>query len=88
MTMASPITPEAALGWLRSLSVDIRAAAILDAAGSVLAGDTAIAAAKPGRGVIVAQSDRYVVVLTHGRKALAGLLRADAEAALAALERP
>jgi hypothetical protein len=41
----SPLTPHAALGWLRSLSIDITAAAVLDADGNVLAGDPALALA-------------------------------------------
>jgi hypothetical protein len=55
MTNGSPpLTPEAALGWLRSLSVDIRSAAVLDIAGAVLAGDRRLAGAAPGRRVLVA----------------------------------
>jgi hypothetical protein len=86
MTPGSSLTPEAALGWLRSMSVDIRAAAVLDAAGGVLAGDPGLAGAPRGRHVLVARSERHAVVVRHGRRALAGLLRADMEAALAALE--
>jgi hypothetical protein len=87
MTNGSPpLTPEAALGWLRSLSVDIAAAAVLDASGAVLAGDPALAGAVPSRRVLVARSDRHAVVVRHGRRALQGLLRADMRAALEALE--
>jgi hypothetical protein len=43
----SPLTPHAALGWLHSLSVDIEAAAVLDAGGVVLAGDPALARTGP-----------------------------------------
>ena len=87
MTNGSPcLTPEAALGWLRSLSVDIRAAAVLDAAGAVLAGDGTLAGAAPGRRVLVARSDRYAIVVRHSRRAMDGLLRADMDAALGALE--
>ena len=86
MTTGSPLTPEAALGWLRSMSVDIREAAVLDASGALLAGDPALADAPTGRRLIVARSDRHAVVVRHGRRALEGLLRADMEAALAALE--
>jgi len=83
---SSPLTPDAALGWLRSLSVDIREAAVLDASGAVLAGDASLAAASAGGGVLAARSDRHAVLVRHGRKALPGLLQADVEAALAALE--
>jgi hypothetical protein len=88
MTMAPPLTPEAALGWLRSLSVDIRQAGVLDASGAVLAGDPALAGAPAGRHVIVARSERHAIVVRHGRRALRGLLQADMEAALAGLEGP
>jgi hypothetical protein len=87
MTNGSPpLTPEAALGWLRSLSVDIRSAAVLDIAGAVLAGDRRLAGAAPGRRVLVARSERHAIVVRHGRRAMVGLLRADMDAALGALE--
>jgi hypothetical protein len=86
MTAAPPLTPEAALGWLRSLSVDVREAAVLDASGAVLAGDRALAGATAGRHVIVARSEHHAIVVRHGRRALQGLLRADMQAALAGLE--
>lgn len=86
MTTAPLLTPEAALGWLRSLSVDIREAAVLDASGAVLAGDPALAGTPRGRHLLVARSEHHAVVVRHGRRALAGLLRADVDAALAALE--
>jgi hypothetical protein len=85
-TNGSPLTPEAALGWLRSLSVDIRAAAVLDASGAVLAGDATLAGAAPGRRLLVARSQRYSIVVRHGRRAMSGLLRNDVQAALGALE--
>jgi hypothetical protein len=86
MTGGPPLTPEAALGWLRSLSVDIREAAVFDAAGALLAGDATLADTATGRGILVSRSTRHAVVVRHGRRALQGLLRADMEAALAALE--
>ena len=87
MTKGSPpLGPDAALGWLRSLSVDIRAAAVLDASGAVVAGDPALADAAPGRRVLVARSERHAIIVRHGRRALEGLLRADMDAALGALE--
>jgi len=36
---APPLAPAAALAWLGSLSIDVRAATVLDASGAVLAGD-------------------------------------------------
>jgi hypothetical protein len=86
MTTDSLLTPHAALGWLRSLSVDIREAAVLDASGAVLAGDRALADAPTGRRVLVVRSQRHAVVVRHRRRALEGLLRADMQAALEALE--
>ena len=87
MTNGSPpLTPEAALGWLRSLSVDIRSAAVLDIAGAVLAGDRTLTGAAPERRVLVARSERHAIVVRHRRRAMVGLLRADMDAALAALE--
>jgi hypothetical protein len=83
---SSALTPEAALGWLRSLSVDIREAAVLDASGAVLAGDASLASARAARGVLVARSGRHAVVVRHGRRALPGLLQADLGAALGSLE--
>lgn len=86
MTSGPSLTPQAALGWLRSLSVDIREAAVFDASGSLLAGDPALADAPPGRGILVTRSDRHAIVVRHGRRALQRLLRADMEAALAAID--
>jgi hypothetical protein len=86
MTTARLLTPDAALGWLRSLSVDIRQAAVLDASGALLAGDTVLAGTPRGRHVLAARSERHAIVVRHGRRALEGLLRSDMEAALAALE--
>jgi len=88
MTGGPSLTPQAALGWLRSLSVDIRESAILDAAGTLLAGDPALADAPTGRNILVVRSDRHAVVVRHGRRALQGLLRADMEAALEVLAAP
>jgi hypothetical protein len=86
MTAAPLLTPAAALGWLRSLSVDIREAAVLDASGAVLAGAPALAGTPRGRHLLAVRSEHYAIVVRHGRRALEGLLRADMEAALAALE--
>ncbi len=86
MTTAPPITPHAALGWLQSLSVDIEAAAVLDASGAVLAGDPELADAQPEKRLIVVRSGQYALAVRHGPRALLGLLEADAQAAVAALE--
>jgi hypothetical protein len=88
-TPRAPLTPQAALGWLRSLSIDIAQAAILDADGAVLAGDPALAQAHTDAdepGLLAARSDRHAVVVRTGPKALERLVRADLQAALEALE--
>jgi hypothetical protein len=86
MTARAALTPAGALGWLGSLSIDVRAAVVLDAAGTVLAGDAALAGAQEGEDVIVARSARYAIVVRTGPKALKRLLKADLRAALAGLE--
>jgi hypothetical protein len=86
MTTRAALTPAGALGWLASLSVDVRAAAVLDAGGAVLAGDPALAGEQEGADVIVARSERHAIVVRIGPRALKRLLRADLRAALEALE--
>jgi hypothetical protein len=86
MTSGSPLTPHAALGWLGSLSIDIRALAILDANGVVVAGDPELAQAADADGLIVARSGHHAIVARTGPKALARLVRADLQAAVEALE--
>ena len=86
MTTRAALTPEGALGWLGSLSIDVRAAAVLDAAGTVLAGDGAVARAGDGPDVFVARWEHHAIVVRTGRRPLKRLLRADIEAALAGLE--
>ena len=85
MTTRSALTPAGALGWLESLSIDLRAAAVLDAAGAVLAGDQALARAE-GADVVVARSERHAIVVRTGRRPMKRLLEADLRAALAGLE--
>jgi hypothetical protein len=82
----SRLTPHAALGWLGSLSIDIRALAVLDADGAVLAGDTELAQQSGNEGVIVARSGQHAIVANVGPKALQRLVRADLQAAVEALE--
>jgi hypothetical protein len=86
MTTRCALTPAGALGWLASLSVDVRAAAVLDAAGAVLAGDPALAQAGDGSDLMVARSERHAIVVRTGPQALKHLLRADLQAALAGLD--
>jgi hypothetical protein len=86
MTTRAALTPEGALGWLGSLSIDVRAAAVLDAEGTVLAGDDALARAGEGPDVVTARSQGHAIVVRTGPRPLRRLLEADLRAALAALE--
>ena len=86
MTAGAAVTPAGALGWLLSLSIDVRAAAVLDAAGTVLAGDRGLAQASECADVLVLRSERHTIVVRTGPRALKRLLMADIRAALAALE--
>ena len=86
MTTRAALTPAGALGWLESLSIDVRAAAVLDADGAVLAGDPALAGVPEGGGVVVARSERHAIVVRTGRRPMKRLLEADLRAALAGLE--
>jgi hypothetical protein len=87
--MTPALRPEAALAWLRSLSPGLRAAAVLDADGLVVAGDPAlgprVAARDPG--LVIVRAERHAIAAEPGRHALRGLLALDARAALDALER-
>jgi hypothetical protein len=86
MTTRAALTPAGALGWLGSLSIDVRAAAVLDADGALLAGDPALAAAVDDADVIVARSERHAIVVRTGPRPLMRVLKGDLRAALAALE--
>ena len=86
MTTRAALTPAGALGWLESLSIDMRAAAVLDADGGVLAGDPALAGVREGGDVIVARSDAFAIVVRTGPRALKRLLEADVRTALEGLE--
>lgn len=86
MTTRAALTPAGALGWLGSLSIDVRAAAVLDADGTVLAGDPALAGVLEGGDVMVARSERHAIVVRTGPRALKRLLRADLRTALEGLE--
>ena len=86
MTTRAALSPAGALGWLGSLSIDVRAAAVLDADGAVLAGDAALAGAPERRDVIVARSEAHAIVVRTGRRPLKRLLQADLRTALEGLE--
>jgi hypothetical protein len=86
MTTRAALTPNGALAWLGSLSIDMRDAAVLDADGAVLAGDPALAGVPEGGGVVVARSERHAIVVRTGPRPLERLLRADLRTALEGLE--
>jgi nucleotidyltransferase/DNA polymerase involved in DNA repair len=86
MTTRAALTPAGALGWLESLSIDVRAAAVLDADGAVLAGDPALAGAAEGGDVIAARSEAHAIVVRTGPRPLRRLLQADLRTALESLE--
>ncbi|MGZ6675445.1 MAG: hypothetical protein ACXVFM_24155 [Solirubrobacteraceae bacterium] len=86
MTTRAALTPAGALGWLGSLSIDLRAAAVLDADGTVLAGDRTLAGTPEGGDVIVARSERHAIVVRTGPRTLKRLLQADLRTALEGLE--
>ena len=86
MTTRAALTPAGALGWLGSLSIDVRAAAVLNAEGAVLAGDPALAVEPEGGDVVVARSEGHAIVVRTGPRPLERLLRADLRTALEGLE--
>jgi len=86
MTTRAALTPAGALGWLGSLSIDVRAAAVLDADGTLLAGDPALAGTPEGESVMAARSDRHAIVVRTGPRPLKRLLQADLRTALEGLE--
>jgi hypothetical protein len=86
MTTRAALTPAGALGWLGSLSIDVRAAAVLDADGTVLAGDPGLAGAPEGGDVVVARSEAHSIVVRTGPRPLKRLLEADLRTALEGLE--
>jgi hypothetical protein len=98
MTHAA-LSPGAALAWVGSLSIDLRAMAVLDAAGTVLAGDAALgrraaealAAAPDAREVedgdlVAVRSHRHAVAAALGPHALRRVTRTDLAAAAGALD--
>jgi len=98
--MTAPLTPPLALAYLRELSVDVRAAVVLDPRGRTLAGEDRIAA--PARellaagvgqraaegGVLLAAptADGGAIAVLAGELALVPLLEHDLAATAMALE--
>jgi hypothetical protein len=95
--MPEALTPDLALGYLRELSADIRAAVLLDVHGEPLAGDGRLAAPAralfPREGpaelqhtnVFAARDDRHQLVVVTGPFALPRLTRHDLRTVLHAL---
>ena len=97
--MPPALTPDLALAYVRELSADIRAVAVLDADGALLAGDEAVAAAAwpllaageeteavTASGVVcTARDERHAIVAACGRFALPSVVRGDLRTALAGL---
>jgi hypothetical protein len=97
--MPPALTPALAIVYVRELSADVRAVAVLDATGRLLAGDAAVAAAAgpllaagaeteavTDAGVVcTARDDRHAIVAACGRFALPGVVRTDLRTALAGL---
>jgi hypothetical protein len=90
--MTAALTPELALAYIRDLSADYLAGAVLDAHGQRLAGDSALAAADvhgegaTARGrVFAARSATHAIVVVTSPRALPGPTRRDVRTALSAL---
>jgi len=97
--MTASLTPALALAYLRELSLDVRAAVVLDAHGAVLAGDGALAARAQALAAATAPGDAAVdgdlllarapgglaIALIAGDFALLPLLEHDLRTAAAAL---
>jgi hypothetical protein len=101
--MSAPgLSPEGALAWLASLSIDLRATAVLDVSGAVVAGDPTLAeraaaalaatvpAAAPGEtrdgDLLAVRAGRFAVAAALGPLALGRVARCDVAAAAAALD--
>jgi hypothetical protein len=94
--MTAPLTPPQALAHLHELSVDVRAAVVLDAAGEPVAGDAALAARAralldddspvcAGPLLVARTPDGGAIAVLAGDFALVPLLRHDLAAVAAAL---
>src|SRR4051794_8296547 len=98
--MTAPLTPALALEFLTALSADIRAVAVLDAGGVLLAGPGALA--RPARAVLelpgsrlegataagavyAARDERHAILVVTGQFALPRVTRHDLATALSAL---
>jgi len=101
--VTSTLSPDHALAYLALLSTDLRAAAVLDSRGELLAGDGRVAAharavlvaggdadisAPAGDGTLyVSRSEGHAVAVEVGRFALGAVVVDDLRRVLAALDR-
>jgi hypothetical protein len=89
--MTAALTPELALAYIRELSADYLAGAVLDAHQNLLAGDPRLAVEVHGEGatargrVFAARNATNAVVVVTRAHALPGPTRRDIRTALAAL---
>jgi hypothetical protein len=89
--MTAALTPELALAYIRELSADYLAGAVLDADRKLLAGDPKLAVDVHGEGatargrVLAARSATHSIVVVTRPRALPGPTRRDIRTALAAL---
>lgn len=100
--MPAALSPQQAIAYVRELSADVRAVAVLDAGGAATAGPPALAAAArellaasdatelvvrtPAGVVFVARSPACAIVAVAGPLSLVGPTALDLRAALAALQ--
>ena len=80
--MTTSLTPDLAIGYLRQLTVGLRAAIVLDADGRTLAGDPALE--DPARELLAAAGDDAIEVVTPDGAVLAA--RSQRHAAVVATE--
>ena len=86
--MTAALTPELALAYVRELSADVKAGAVLDPEGAVLAGSPGLAGLPEGgdRALLVERSGAYAMVIECGPFAMPDVIRLDMRAALASLD--
>jgi hypothetical protein len=81
--MTTALTPPQALGMLGALHTDIRAAAVLDLGGQVLAGSPDLA--PTAANAVAASDDHHTIVVDPGPGTLRSVLAIDLQTALHAM---
>jgi hypothetical protein len=81
--MTTALTPAQALGYLNALSTDIRAAAVLDPAGELLAGAPDLAPDADGN--LTARDAHHTIVVATRPHAACAVLEIDLQSALSAM---